>query len=415
MESKKKGIYKVSSKIGLTVNPGRSLVETLVLNPAKPVIHLSLGDPTLNQSFKPCPEITDAMISTIKSNKFNGYLPSAGTQEAREAVAKYWARHYDNCGVQTDISWEDVFITSGCSHSLDMCMTLLCEPGTNILVPKPGFPVYLTLSAVIGVEVRYYRLLPDKDWEIDLQHLESMIDNKTSAIIYNNPSNPCGSVYSAQHIHNFMAIAQKHNLPVIADEIYEDIVFPGKQFYPCSAFNPMVPVLACGAISKKFLTPGWRLGWIVIRDPYKRFGSQLKEGLNTLSQRQIVANSIAQGALPQIISNTPQEFFDNFVNYIHSNAQLAYEGLSKIIGLHPIMPSGAMYIMVRIDTKYYPEFDSDLKFIQTLAREESVVCFPGSFFQCAGYMRIVLSVPTVALIEALNRIDCFCYKYSAIN
>ena len=190
------------------------------------------------------------------------------------------------------ISFQDVILTSGCSHALDMSMTVLSSPGSNILVPCPGFSLYKTLSTTIHVEIRYYNLLPERNWEIDLEHLESLIDENTSAIIYNNPSNPCGSVFSKQHILQIIEVAQRNYVPIIADEIYEDLVFTNNQFYPIASLTTQVPVLSCRGTTKKyekqniflyliklilnrFLIPGWRLGWILIHDRELRFGKNV--------------------------------------------------------------------------------------------------------------------------------------------
>lgn len=119
---------------------------------------------------------------------------------------------------------QDVFITSGCSHALDLCISLLAEPGQNILIPRPGFLLYQTLAHGFGIRTKFYDLVPERDFEIDLHSLEAAIDKNTAAIIFNNPSNPCGSVYSVEHIKQVLQTANKHCLPIIADEIYEHMV-----------------------------------------------------------------------------------------------------------------------------------------------------------------------------------------------
>lgn len=120
-------------------------------------------------------------------------------------------------------------------------------------MPRPGFPLYQTLAGTIGVEIRHYNLLPEKNWEIDLEHLESQIDSKTAAIIYNNPSNPCGSVFSKEHILNFLQVAERNYVPIIADEVYENLVFPGYNFYPIASLTSQVPVLSVGGTTKMFV------------------------------------------------------------------------------------------------------------------------------------------------------------------
>lgn len=144
-----------------------------------------------------------------------------------------------------------MFITSGCSHALDLCIGLLAEPGQNVLIPRPGFSLYQTLAHGYGVRTKFYDLLPERNFEMDLDQLESCIDKQTVAIVYNNPSNPCGSVYSRQHQRKLLAIAQKHRLPIIADEIYESMVFPGQEFVPIATLSEHVPILSCSGTTKR--------------------------------------------------------------------------------------------------------------------------------------------------------------------
>ena len=118
-------------------------------------------------------------------------------------------------------------------------------------MPRPGFPLYKTLCAGYGVEVRSYNLLPERNWEVDVYHMQSLIDANTVAIIYNNPSNPCGSVFSEQHILQILEVAQRHCLPIIADEIYENMVFRGEKFIPIASLTTEVPVLSCRGTTKR--------------------------------------------------------------------------------------------------------------------------------------------------------------------
>jgi tyrosine aminotransferase len=154
-----------------------------------------------------------------------------------------------------------------------MAIGVLADEGQNILVPMPGFSLYETLASSKGIECKFYKLLPQRKWEADLEHLESLIDQKTACIILNNPSNPCGSVYSEAHLKGFLRIAEKHNLPIIADEIYADMVFTGEKHIPLASIESNVPILSCGGLAKRFLVPGWRIGWICIYDRHARFAN----------------------------------------------------------------------------------------------------------------------------------------------
>lgn len=152
-----------------------------------------------------------------------------------------------------------------------MCISVLAEPGQNILIARPGFSIYRTLASGHGIEIRSYNLIPEKNWEVDLKHMESLIDENTAAMIVTNPSNPCGSVFSREHLQNIVALAEKYFIPIIADEIYEHFVFPGIEHHPISSLSKNVPVLSCGGLTKRFIVPGWRLGWIVIHDRHNLF------------------------------------------------------------------------------------------------------------------------------------------------
>ena len=116
---------------------------------------------------------------------------------------------------------------------------------------------------------------PERQWEADIDHMEQLIDKDTVAIVIVNPSNPCGSVYSKQHLLDILAVAEKHRLPIIADEIYNDLVFKGQHTYPIASLSKNVPVLSCGGLAKKYLVPGWRVGWILIHDRNGRFKKEV--------------------------------------------------------------------------------------------------------------------------------------------
>nr|CAD7401933.1 unnamed protein product [Timema poppensis] len=329
--------------------------------------------------------------------------------EAREAVARY------SSSVDVTVDPKDVLLCSGCSGALDLCITALANPGQNILVPRPGFSIYRTLAEGLGIKVKSYNLKPERGWMVDLDHLEEQCDEDTAAIIINNPSNPCGSVFNREHLFDILEIARRNFLPIIADEIYEHMVFPGKEFHSLGSLSLEVPVLSCSGLTKRFLIPGWRMGWIIIHDRNGVFDQEVRKGLQRLSQRIIGSNTLVQGALPAILKNTPQEFYYNTLCILQNNALVAFEMLKNIEGLRPVMPEGAMYIMVGINMEHFPEFSSELHFLEQMVTEESVFCLPGQCFDYPGYMRLVLSVPEEQLREACHRIANYCARHFTIN
>ncbi|XP_029909761.1 tyrosine aminotransferase [Myripristis murdjan] len=398
---------KASEMANNTLNPIRAIVDGMKLtpNPDKPMIALSIGDPTVFGNLPTDDTVLQAMKDAIDSHKYNGYSPSIGYQKSREAVANFYS-----CP-EAPLEAKDVILTSGCSQAIDLAISALCNPGDNILAPCPGFSLYKTVAVSMGIEVKLYNLLPEKSWEIDLQHLESLIDEKTSCMVITNPSNPCGSVYSKEHLQSILKVASRHCVPVLADEIYGDMVFPGCSFHSLASLSSDVPILSCGGLAKRWLVPGWRMGWILIHDRNNVFGSEIRQALVKLSQRILGPCTIIQGALESILNNTPQSFYQSNINFLKSSAELCFNELSTVPGLTPIMPSGAMYIMVGIDIDHFPDFSGDVDFTERLVTEQSVFCLPASAFEYANFFRIVVTVPEEMMVEACARIREFCQRH----
>ncbi|XP_030645924.1 tyrosine aminotransferase [Chanos chanos] len=390
-----------------TLNPIRAIVDGMKLtpNPDKPMIALSIGDPTVFGNMPTDDKVLQAMKDAIDSQKYNGYAPSVGYYKSREAVANF----YSEPGAPLEAN--DVILTSGCSQAIELAINVLCNPGDNILVPCPGFSLYKTLAVSMGIKVKLYNLLPEKSWEVDLQHLESLIDDRTACMILTNPSNPCGSVYSKEHLQSLLSIASRYCIPILADEIYGDMVFPGCTFHSLAPLSSDVPILSCGGLAKRWLVPGWRMGWILIHDRNDVFGSEIREGLVKLSQRILGACTVVQGALESILNDTPQEFYQSTINFIKTNAEICFSELSTVPGLNPVMPSGAMYLMVGIEMEHFPEFQNDVEFTERLVTEQSVFCLPATAFEYPNFFRVVVTVPEKMMVEACERIREFCARH----
>ena len=171
-----------------------------------------------------------------------------------------------------------------------------------------------------------------------------MIDENTSAILVNNPSNPCGSNFTRKHLEDILAVASRNFLPIISDEIYAGINWTEHPFTALYTLPSNVPIITIGGLAKRWLVPGWRVGWVVLHDRDEVF-KDVRRGLVNLSQVQLHPSTVFQAALPAIL-NTPQEFFDGVVDELKGNAKVVMEELSKAPGLHVIEPQGALYAMV---------------------------------------------------------------------
>lgn len=316
----------------------------------------------------------------------------------------------------------DIVIASGCSGALDLAITVLLNPGDNLLIPKPAFSLYQTLCESKGMAVKQYRLLPEKCWEADLEHLEAQIDERTRAILVNNPSNPCGSVYSADHLKAIIDIAEKHRLPIIADEIYGNLVFPSlspSPFIPMASLSDNVPIIAAGGIAKEFLVPGWRVGWLAVHDRHGAL-EEVRKGLYALSQLILGACSLIVSALPAILApaegseeaSSLAKFHKDVVTQLEDHAVFTFERLRKIPGVTVVVPQGAMYVMMGIDPTLLDDACADdYAFAKALLDEENVLMLPGTAFQIPNYLRIVFSAPKDKLAEAFDRLEAFCRRH----
>ena len=395
-------------------NPIREIVEKIKMpGPGqKKMIPLSIGDPTVFGNLRMAKTFRDAIIENLKSENFNGYSSSMGRPEAREAVAKYYQTK------TSPLTADDVIICSGCSGAIEIAIKAMTSPGENILLPKPGFSLYQTIAEQYGVKCRYYDLIAEKNWEADLEQMEQLIDERTKLIFVNNPSNPCGSVYSKDHLNAILDVAERNKLPIISDEIYGNMCFTGSTFYPLASLTTQVPILAVGGIAKEFLVPGYRVGWILLHDRNDILKDVIS-GIKKLTQLIIGSNTLVQSALPSIL--TPEEgskkqeelseWRKTVMAQLEKNAMYTSKTLQAVPGLTVIVPQGAMYVMVGIDIGSFDSISNDLEFAQALLDEESVFVIPGSCFKMPNFFRVVFSAPHEKLTEAYDRIHAFCSRH----
>ncbi|KAH6788906.1 Tyrosine transaminase family protein, partial [Perilla frutescens var. frutescens] len=236
----------------------------------RPVIHLGQADPSAFPSFRTTPFAEDAVCAALRSAHFNGYASTVGIPAARSAIAKYLSKDLPH-----KLSPDNVFLTIGCTQALEAILTALGRPGANILLPRPGYPDYEARAGFCGLEVRHFDLLPDKDWEVDLVSVEALADENTTAIVIINPGNPCGNVFKYEQLKKVAEMAKKLGILVIADEVYEHLNFGSTPFVPMGVFASIAPIVTVGSISKRWMVPGWRLGWLVANDP---LGILIKHG-----------------------------------------------------------------------------------------------------------------------------------------
>src|SRR4051794_35203013 len=219
------------------------------------VDYLNIGDP-IPFGFEPPAGALNAFVQALRDGR-NGYVPSPGIPEAREAVAQEWSR------IGFPAHPDRVLITAGTSEGIELTLTALVNPGDAVLVPSPTYPLYTAVLAKIGADASYYRTDPLNGWLPDLAHLESLVSARTRALVIIDPNNPTGAVYPEHVRRSLIAIAERHGLVIIADEVYGDLAYDGP-VPPLGSLEPDAPVISFSSLSKAYLAPGWRAGWLVV-------------------------------------------------------------------------------------------------------------------------------------------------------
>lgn len=390
---------------GFTVRGAlNSLLENLNKNDTRPLIPLGHGDPSAFPSFRTASVAVDAIVHSVRSGRFNCYSSTVGILPARRAIADYLNRD-----LPYKLSSDDVYLTLGCSQAIEVILTVLARPGANILLPRPGFPYYEARAAHCHLEVRHFDLLPEKGWEVDLDAVEALADENTVALVIINPGNPCGNVYTYQHLQKIAETAKRLGIMVIADEVYDHLAFGSTPFVPMGVFGSIVPVLTLGSISKRWIVPGWRLGWLVTTDPNgilqdSGIVDSIKSFLNISSD----PATFIQGAVPQILETTEEEFFSKITDILRETADICYDQLEEIPCITcPKKPEGSMFVMVKLNYSLLEGINSDMEFALKLAKEESVIVLPGITVGLKDWLRITFAIEPSALEDGLGRMKAF--------
>ncbi|KAL4573141.1 hypothetical protein LXL04_019938 [Taraxacum kok-saghyz] len=396
----------------------RNILESIMANidetaTGKPMIHLGHGDPSVYPCFKPSPVLEAALVESIQSTKFNGYPPGVGVDSARSAIAEYLTRE-----LPYKLTSDDVFLTAGANHGIEVLLTFLSRPGANILFPRPNYPIYEARARFSPLEVRHFDLLPEKGWEVDLEGVKALADKNTVAIVLINPGNPCGNVFTVDHMRKIAEIARELRILVVADEVYAHQVFGQKPFIPMGVFGDIAPVVTLGSLSKRWIIPGWRFGWIAITDPN---GVLRKTRLaDTIKSALVIAAdppTVIQGAIPYILKNTPDSFFLNINKILKEASDMFYERLKEIIPYIacPHKPEGSMFAMLKLNLSAFDDIVDDTDFCMKLAKEESMVLFPGYAVGMKNWLRVSFAAEPVVLHDAIGRLKAFCLRHAKIN
>jgi aspartate/methionine/tyrosine aminotransferase len=366
----------------------------------KKIYWLNTGDP-VHAGFQPPPHMVEAVQKSLRDGE-HGYGPSVGLPEAREAVAA------ENTSRGWPVSPDRVVLTSGSSEGIDFVLTALADPGDEVLVPLPTYPLYTAILHKIGAREVFYRTDPKNGWLPDPKEIEKLITPRTKGMVVNDPNNPTGASYPQAVRREILAIADRHNLPLIADEIYQDVAFDGP-VAPIGALDPEAPVISLSGLSKGYLVPGWRTGWLAIGG-----GDRLKDveaAIIKLAEGRLCSTMPMQRAVVAALKGDRSHQI-SFRAALRERADLVYQRANAISGFSSTRSSAAFYAMPKFGL---PPGKTDADFVVDLVHATGVLCVHGSGFGMAstdGYFRMVTLASPAELNEIWDLIAGFAARYA---
>jgi alanine-synthesizing transaminase len=340
------------------------------------ILPLNIGDP-INFDFQTPAHLIEAVYKAMKSGK-NGYAPSPGIKEALDAIRGEAERK----GIA---SVQDVFVTSGVSETVDICLSALLNPGDNLLTPSPDYPLYSAVLAKLGIELNTYSLNEDDGWQPDLIDVHKKIGPRTRGIVLINPNNPTGAVCSRRMLEAIAELARRNNLVIFADEIYDKLILDDDAHISLASVAPDVPIVTFGGLSKNYLAPGWRIGWGIVSGDAAAVKPYV-EGVHRLLRSRLCANHPEQYAIKAALEG-PQDHLAEVARKLRSRRDLTVKWCSSTPRVSCVSPKGAFYAYPRLDI---PEEDD--VFVKELLVQKYVLVVHGSGFgQKAGtkHFRIV--------------------------
>ena len=367
----------------------------------KDLIYLNIGDP-IKYGFKTPDSIIEVVCQALWKN-YNSYSDSPGIPEAIEAIRNY--------ALKKGIEPIDIYITQGATEAIEFAISALVNSEENILLPCPCYPLYQAIISKFRIEPRYYFLDENKNWEPDIESIESLIDKKTRAIVIINPNNPTGAIYSKEALKKIVEIAQKYNLVIFSDEIYDQYILEDNlEHVSIASLSNSVPVVTFNGLSKNYFAPGFRIGWGIISGP-KEILKDYIEAIHKLARTRLCAPHPLQFAIPVALNNENHYIRDVIIK-LKRRRDILVGGLNQIPFISCVKPLGAFYAFPSINI---PDID-DLEFTKRLILEEGVVVVHGSGFgQKSGtkHFRIIFLPEEETLKKALERIDRFVRKLTS--
>ena len=363
----------------------------------KTLLYLNIGDPMVFD-YKTPRHMIEACYKAMLDNH-TGYANSSGVPEAREAVAREAKRK----GIH---NWLDLFITSGVSECIELCLTALVNSGEEVLTPSPGYPLYSAVISKLQANNVPYFLDEDSNWEPDIDDIKKKITAKTRAFVLINPNNPTGSRYSREVLEEIVKLSLKHNFVIFADEIYDKLVLEGDESISIASLSDEAPIISMNGLSKTYLVPGFRVAWALVTGKKEVMGEYV-DAINKFLRARLCAVTPLQYAIKPALEG-PHDHLDEMKAKLRRRRDITYERMNAIPNVSCVRPTAAFYAFPRLHID-----EPDTGFVCDLIRETGVVVVPGDGFgQRPGthHLRIVFLPQEEILEEAFVRFEEFMLK-----
>lgn len=369
------------------------------------ILKLNTGNPAAFGFEAPFQIVRD-MIESVPSA--HGYSDSRGIMSARRAVVY----RYEQVPGFPPVDPEDVYLGNGVSELITMTMQALLDEGDEVLIPAPDYPLWTAMTSLGGGTPVHYLCDESSGWQPDLDDIRAKITARTKAIVVINPNNPTGAVYTRHVLEQIAEIAREHSLLILADEIYDRILFDDAEHIPMAAVAPDQLVLTYNGLSKTYRVAGYRSGWLVITGP-KAHAAGFLEGITLLASTRLCPNVPAQHAVQAALSGV--QSIDALIapsGRLHEQRDAAWEALEAIPGVSCVKPDGALYAFPRFDPEVY-EIHDDAKLVYDFLVAEHVLLVQGTGFNwpTPDHVRIVTLPESRVLTEAIERLGNFLSSY----
>ena len=372
-----------------------AVVADQVASQGHQILYLNIGDPG-KFDFPTPPHLIDAAERAMRAG-FNGYGDSLGEPAALDAIrAQAEAAGFQNI--------QGIMVGFGSGEVIDHCLTALLNPGDNVLTPCPNYPLYGAVLGKLAAEPNPYFLSEENGWQPDVEDIEARINSRTKAILLINPNNPTGAIYSRETLERVVELARRHNLLILADEIYDKLIIDEDcEHISIATLAPDLPVITFNGLSKAYLVPGWRIGWAVATGPAEALGDYLEAVYKLLRARLSAPHPFMHAIAPAL--QGPQDHLKEVRAKLRRRRDLTVAWAKRTPRVSMVAPRGAFYAFPKLDI---PE--EDMQFVTALLKEKHVLCVHGEGFgqrQGTHHMRIVFLPQEDVLSQAYDAITEF--------